>query len=62
MNQTTKTTSIGCLGISMKLFIDLLLHILGNNLFIIINYYIFGFRFFKQSFIFIFESWTLPGK
>ena len=29
MNQTAKTTSIGCLGILMKLFIDLLVHILG---------------------------------
>ena len=56
MNQTAKTTSIGCLGILMKLFINLLVHILGDNLFIIINYYIVGFRFFKQSFIFIFES------
>ena len=36
MNQTAETTSIGFLGILMKLFIDLLKHILGICLLLLI--------------------------
>ena len=44
MNQTAKTTSIGCLGILMKLFIDLLVHILGICLLLLILTFL-GFAF-----------------
>lgn len=44
MNQTAKTTSIGCLGILMKLFIDLLVHILGICLLLLIITFL-GFAF-----------------
>ena len=44
MNQTTKTTSIDCLGILMKLFIDLLVHILGICLLLLIITFL-GFAF-----------------
>ena len=44
MNQTAKTTSIGFLGILMKLFIDLLKHILGICLLLLIITFL-GFAF-----------------
>ena len=44
MNQTAKTTSIGCLGILMKLFIDLLVHILDICLLLLIITFL-GFSF-----------------
>ena len=44
MNQTAKTTSIGCLEILMKLFIDLLVHILGICLLLLIITFL-GFAF-----------------
>ena len=49
MNQTAKTTSIGCLGILMKLFIDLLVHILGICLLLLLIITFLGFAFLNKT-------------